>query len=268
MEFEGNFAEKYNMFTEQAESGVVAYETLSGPMQGEIFDSLMEKVDIKKGSKIIDIGCGTGNNSFKLSKMVGDEGMVMAIDPIKQRIEKAKDAYGYKPNLYFKEGCAEESWKYGTDYDLAVSTTVLHWVSLHKRREAFEGIYKSLKPNSMFVFDVASCQETSLNFVIENMLWYKQFMENYFPLFKEDAEKLLSEVGFRNIKVKKVDICIPFSNLDDYIRWVACSLHVGNYTEILNELRDGCKSKNLTSLYDDKGQIFHKQEYLFAYCQK
>ena len=100
------------------------------------------------------------------------------------------------------------------------------------------------------------------------MLWYKQFLENYFPLSKEDAEKLLSEVGFRNIKVKKVDICIPFSNLDDYIRWVACSLHVGNYTEILNELRDGCKSKNLTSLYDDKGQIFHKQEYLFAYCQK
>ena len=81
------------MFTHQAETGAAAYETLSGPMQGKIFDSLMEKVHIKKGFKIIDIGCGTGNNSFKLSKMVGDEGMVVAIDPIKERIEKSKESW-------------------------------------------------------------------------------------------------------------------------------------------------------------------------------
>ena len=104
--------------------------------------------------------------------MVGDEGMVMAIDPIKQRIEKAKDVYGYKPNLSFREGSAEESWKYGTDYDLAVSTTVLHWVPEHKRKEAFEGIYKSLKPNSMFVFDTVRSNNFNSDFVVKNISCY------------------------------------------------------------------------------------------------
>ena len=256
------------MFTHQAETGAAAYETLSGPMQGKIFDSLMEKVYIKKGFKIVDIGCGTGNNSFKLSKMVGDEGMVVAIDPIKERINKAKEVYGSISNLCFKEGCAKESWKFGTDFDLAVSTTVLHWVPEHKRKEAFEGIYQSLKPDSLFIFDAVRSHNHNFVFILEKISCYRQFLENNFPLSKEDAERILAEVGFQDVSVREVDICIPFPNLDDYLRWIACSLHVINYTQILEELRELCSGADLTSLYDDKGQILHKHEYIFGYCRK
>ena len=159
-------------------------------MQGKIFDSLMEKVKVKADSKIIDIGCGTGNNTFKLSKMIEDEWIVTGIDPIKQRIEKASDVYGFKSNLNFKEGSAEDSWQFGTDHDLAVSTTVLHWVPVNKRKEAFRGIYKSLKPNSMFVFDAVRSHNFNSAFVVENVSCYNQFLENAFPLSKEDAENV------------------------------------------------------------------------------
>ena len=256
------------MFTHQAKTGVAAYETLSGPIQGKIFDSLMEKVDIKKGFKIIDIGCGTGNNSFKLSKTVGDEGIVVAIDPIKERIKKAKEVYGSSSNLCFKEGCAKESWKFGTDFDLAASSTVFHWVPEHKRKEAFEGIYQSLKPDSLFVFNAARLHNSSFVFILEKISCYRQFLENTFPLSKEDAERILAEVGFQDVNVREVDICIPFPNLDDYLRWIACSLHVNNYTQILEELRELWSGEDLTSLYDDKGQILHKHEFIFVFCRK
>ena len=256
------------MFKQQALSGVVDYEKLSGQMQGKIFDSLMEKVKVKADSKIIDIGCGTGNNTFKLSKMIGDEGIVTGIDPIKQRIEKASDVYGFKSNLNFKEGSAEDSWQFGTDHDLAVSTTVLHWVPVNKRKEAFRGIYKSLKPNSMFVFDAVRSHNFNSAFVVENVSCYNQFLENAFPLSKEDAENVLVEAEFQDISVTEVDICIPFPNLDVYLRWLACSMNVGGYTQILDDLRDICQSKDLTSLYDDNRQILHKHEYIFGYCRK
>ena len=117
------------VFTHQAEPGAVDYQVLSESMQGKIFESLIEKIDIKEGFKIIDIGCGTGNNSFKLSKIVGDEGMVVAIDPIKERIDKAKEIYGSSStNLEFAEGGASDCYKFGMDFDLAVSSNVLHFI--------------------------------------------------------------------------------------------------------------------------------------------
>ena len=88
-------------------------------------------------------------------------------------------------------------------------------------------------------------------------------------LFRKKMLKMfLVEAEFQDISVTEVDICIPFPNLDVYLRWLACSIHVGGYTQILDDLRDICQSKDLTSLYDDNGQILHKHEYIFAYCRK
>ena len=91
------------------------------------------------------IGCGTGNNSFKLSKIFGEEGMAVAIDPIKERTYKA---YGsLSTNLEFAEGDASDCWKFGIDFDLLAD---------QEREEAFTGILKCMKPNALFAFCTAA----------------------------------------------------------------------------------------------------------------
>ena len=106
------------MFTSQKKSGVDDYQSLCKLVQGPSFDTLMKLLNIDiKGFKVIDIGCGTGNNSSKLSKMVGDQGQVVGIDPIKDRIQKAEEVYGTS-NLIFKSGgTAKDSWHFGTNFN-------------------------------------------------------------------------------------------------------------------------------------------------------
>ena len=66
------------------------------------------KTDVcpKAEDVILDLGCGTGELSAKLAELVGPEGMVIGVDPDKERIQLAKESYSQIENLSFVEGSA------------------------------------------------------------------------------------------------------------------------------------------------------------------
>ena len=259
------------MYTNQERNGVDDYQALSESMQRKIFESLMKDVDIDDSFKIIDVGCGTGNHSSILSKKVASKGKVVGIDPIKERIALAEEMYGcHSPNLHFEEGSAVDCSKYGTDFDLAVSTNVLHFIPVHDRKDAFEGIFKCLKPGSVFVFASAASDNHNLSFLLKNISCYEQFSENYHPIPIDEAEKLLTKVGFKEVETKQVDVRLSMNDLDQFIRWVACSIHVESYAGILEKLREFCSSGvDLAPLYDEKGQVVYRHyDYYFGICKK
>ena len=47
----------------------------------------------KRGSKILDLGCGTGYHSKVLADLVGPYGKVVGIDPDTERLQLAKEKY-------------------------------------------------------------------------------------------------------------------------------------------------------------------------------
>ena len=102
---------------------------------------LIDLVAVPKGSKVLDLGCGTGFLAKVLAEFVGPEGLVVAIDPDKDRLSVAKRKY-QAGNLEFLEGSANAIP--GGDYDLVFSNHVLHWCK--DRRAAFTNIARSLKP--------------------------------------------------------------------------------------------------------------------------
>lgn len=53
-------------------------------------DEIIEKLSIKSGSKVADIGCHEGYFSLKLAAVVGGEGRVYAVDISRDKIEKLK----------------------------------------------------------------------------------------------------------------------------------------------------------------------------------
>ena len=96
---------------------------------------------VAKGSKVLDLGCGTGFLAKVLAEFVGPEGLVVAIDPDMDRLAVAKRKY-QASNLEFLEGSANAIP--GGDYDLVFSNHVLHWCK--DRPAAFTNIARSLKP--------------------------------------------------------------------------------------------------------------------------
>ena len=56
------------------------------------FDSwVIDNLHLGKKMKILDVGCGTGNHSFDISKKVGPKGMVIGTDISKPSLDKCRE---------------------------------------------------------------------------------------------------------------------------------------------------------------------------------
>ena len=64
----------------------------------EITDGFFDRIGIKKGWKVLDVGSGPGFAAFDLRKRVGDFGAVTALEQSEMFLD------------YFKSGCAKNNW--------------------------------------------------------------------------------------------------------------------------------------------------------------
>ena len=99
------------------------------------------------GMGVLDIGCGPGYLTSVLADKVGQTGVVMGIDPDKERIALARNTYSNIKNLTFQEGSTEAIP--GDNYDIVFSNYILHWVK--DKNIAFQNVFHSLKPLGIFV---------------------------------------------------------------------------------------------------------------------
>ena len=93
-------------------------------VQTDTFQHLISFENIEKGWNIIDIGCGTGNNTALLAEIVGKEGKVIGTDPIKERVEEATQSFK-RTNLKFAVDFAKNSFKYGKNFNVAFANFII-----------------------------------------------------------------------------------------------------------------------------------------------
>lgn len=72
------------------------YDLLTGSSERKLVERGIEKLRVKPGEKVLDIGCGTGHGLLVLARSVGEQGLVYGIDisegmlgVARRRIEKA-----------------------------------------------------------------------------------------------------------------------------------------------------------------------------------
>ena len=80
------------------------YEQISS-IEREDGLKLIKLVAVARGSKVLDLGCGTGFLANVLADLVGPKGQVVAIDMDKNRLAIARAKYQAN-NLEFLEGSA------------------------------------------------------------------------------------------------------------------------------------------------------------------
>ena len=83
---------------------------------------------LKKGWRVLDVGCGTGAIAAGIAERVGAQGYILGIDRSDHLISTGKKNYSAVKNLELREA---DLFKFSPDkkFDLVISARVLQWLS-------------------------------------------------------------------------------------------------------------------------------------------
>lgn len=257
----------------QSKDGAEAYDLSSKTMQSEHFKFMMSEVDIKKGWKILDVGCGTGCDTISLLSLIGEQGELIGIDPIAERIEIANKNY-QNDSTYFYVGYGKDASKFGTDYfDLVISNKVFHWIPTAEKELTFECIAQSLKPDGQFIFlipkkDSNPGPKISKLFGLAPKNIRESANDKVFHETKEDLEQMVLNNGFDHVIIKEEQINTPFDSVDNFFQWLTSAMHIVDYAETYNTLKEIEKNNDVTFVYNENGKIDFNMDYWLVSCTK
>jgi len=190
--------------------------------QQEWGEKLIAELNLKGNEAILDLGCGDGITTEKLTYFVPD-GRVVGIDSSQGMIEAAKILE--KDNLIFCFLNINDMDYKGT-FDLIISNATLHWVKDHKK--LLKNCHRALKSNGMVRFNFAgdgNCQ----NFfkVIREAMGvgkYSKYFEGFeWPWYMPsiDAYKTIAaESDFVEVNVWGENADRYFPDADAMIKWI------------------------------------------------
>jgi ubiquinone/menaquinone biosynthesis C-methylase UbiE len=116
-------------------------------------EKVLEKLHLKKGNILLDLACGQGEYAIECSNIVGEEGLIYAVDLWDENIvqlRKASSVAGIK-NIKAIVADVSKVMPIGNDsVDVCLMATVLHDLILEKAAdEAIKEVRRVLKPNGL-----------------------------------------------------------------------------------------------------------------------
>ena len=136
---------------------------------------------LMRGMVVLDLGCGTGRDSYVLSQLVGPEGTVIGVDMTSEQLTVAQDTqlwhaakFGFeKPNTRFVRGDISNLAAAGisdASVDVVVSNCVLNLVA--DKAAVFREIARILKPGGELYFsDVYADRRIPSALQRDKVLW-------------------------------------------------------------------------------------------------
>src|SRR6266550_4687334 len=114
-------------------------------------DAALKAAAPQPGERVIDIGCGCGDTSIEIARIVGAAGAVLGIDVSQPMLEVARSsgALAKCAHLTFRDGDASEA-ELPTNTDLLFSRFGVMFFS--QPAQAFSHLRQSLRPGGRCVF--------------------------------------------------------------------------------------------------------------------
>ena len=161
---------------------------------------------VLEGKVVVDLGCGTGRDSYLLSQLVGTQGHVIGVDMTEEQLEVARrhvdsqmQIFGFdKPNIEFRHGYIEKlDFIEDNSVDLVISNCV---INLSPNKHAvFSEIFRILKPGGELYFsDVFSASRVPEELKSDPVL-YGECLAG--ALYVEDFRRLLQNIGCMDYRI-------------------------------------------------------------------
>ena len=103
---------------------------------------------LRKGQRVMDVGCGTGTITAGIARAVGPEGSVLGVDRDPALLEEARQAHGGIPNLSFEQGDALKLGNIGR-FDVVNAARTLQWIG--RPGDAVVEMARAARPGGMVV---------------------------------------------------------------------------------------------------------------------
>lgn len=180
-------------------------------------EDVLEWLQSHKDERILDVGCGTGTLTEKLSE---SSAIVTGIDASEEMIRKAKVSF---PNIEFFVKDATD-FQFDEPFDAAFSNATLHWIN--EQEKALQCIYNALKKEGRFVFEMGGKHNienihTALKEAITEAGHGDEIpaKTNYFPSVAEQC-LLLEKVGFTVANVANFKRPTELKGEDGMKNWI------------------------------------------------
>jgi ubiquinone/menaquinone biosynthesis C-methylase UbiE len=211
---------------------------------------LKSKINFKRDTRILDVGCGRANIVSTLQKKYKFSNKAIGIDVVKN-----KDA---KKNIIFKKICAIKFLKKTTGlFDLILIKQTIHFFSKKQIKSLLNLAKLRLKKNGqILIFSLRSNKSEIPCFKIMKSKLLKSFQR------EEDLIKLIKK-NLKNYKIHKFNFRVNLSK-SKYVqmikdRYISCLLNMSE-SEIkkgINEIK--CNYKNKIKFTDTLNCINYKK---------
>jgi len=249
------------------------YDAVKAP-QVDAGRELVALAGVREDEAILDLGCGTGRLTVELARLTS-KGHVVGIDPSREMLDKAKGTSTGVKNVRYVQAPAQ-SMNFTDEFDLVFSNSALQWIK--EQEDVMKRVYYSLKPGGRIAF-----QAPARNFCLEFSIYTAETiellgMEQHYAAWtspwrfpgKEEFEALLSDTGFKSVKVFKRDYRLQFVDTSAVLAWWA-SAGLRPYLEPLPEA-DQLRFKEVFSERFERNRTDHGIAFgfrrLFAFAEK
>jgi ubiquinone/menaquinone biosynthesis C-methylase UbiE len=111
-----------------------------------MFTALATAGGVRRGDRVLDVGCGTGYFARVLSDAVGPQGQVVGIDASEQMIAFARRRARRLPTCGFEVALAQDLGQPDGAFDVVVSSLMMHHLPDEARPVALSEMYRVLRP--------------------------------------------------------------------------------------------------------------------------
>jgi len=193
---------------------------------------------LRKGLRVLDVGCGTGAISKDIARQVGNSGYVVGIDNTRDFINSGEKTYKDVLNLKLIHADLFD-FRPDDKFDLVVTARVLQWLSNPK--EALKKIASFLKPGGML---------SALDYNHEALEWKPQPPESMQIFYKaflkwrsdsgmdnriaDNLEGHFRDAGFHSVKVLDAEEVYK-RGIDNFIQRIGIWSKVAELKQIVEE---------------------------------
>ena len=167
----------------------------------------LNRLSVKRGEQILDVGCGVGFLSYEIALQTGDSGRVSGIDQNSEMIRHANNRCESLRNTEFSEANAEDLTFPEESFDAACCTQVLLYVN--DVAQVLWGIRRVLKPAGRIIIVETDWRGVVLNSDYDSITrkifsaWDAAVPSPNLPV---RLGRLLVDNGFCNVDVEPIPI--------------------------------------------------------------